>query len=115
LTDFKQFDRPEDFVLKPLFSFAGMGVVVGPTREQLAAIPPDRSADYIMQERVNFRPVIETPFGATKVEIRVMYIWLDTLKTVNTIIRTGRGSQMGVDHNKGLEWVGASAAFLSDL
>jgi hypothetical protein len=115
LTDFKDFDKPEDFVLKPLFSFAGMGVIVGPTREQLATIPPDRSADYIIQERVNFRPVIETPFGATKVEIRVMYIWLDTLKTVNTIIRTGRGSQMGVDHNKGLEWVGASAAFLSDL
>ena len=41
-----------------------------------------------------------------------MYLWLDGLRAVNTIIRTGRGSQMGVDHNKGLNWVGASAAFI---
>jgi hypothetical protein len=44
--------------------------------------------------------------------VRIMYIWSDRLRTVNTIIRMGRGSQMGVDHNKGMEWVGASAAFI---
>jgi hypothetical protein len=41
-----------------------------------------------------------------------MYVWLDRLRAVNTIIRMGRGSQMGVDHNKGFQWVGASAAFI---
>jgi hypothetical protein len=107
-------DRPDEYVLKPLYSFAGAGVIVGPTQEQIDAVPRERRSDYILQERVDFRPVIDTPFGPTKVEVRIMYIWLDELRTVNTIIRMGRGSQMGVDHNKGMEWVGATAAFIGD-
>jgi hypothetical protein len=89
-------------------------VIVGPSAEQLAAIPGAERHKYVLQERVNFRPVIETPAGPTKVEVRVMYIWLDRLRPVNTIIRMGRGDQMGVDHNKRMEWVGASAAFLAE-
>jgi hypothetical protein len=104
--------HPERYVLKPLYSFAGAGVIVGPTSEQLAAVPAERRSQYILQERVDFRPVVETPFGATKIEVRIMYLWLDDLRPVNTIIRMGRGSQMGVDHNKGFEWVGASAGFI---
>ena len=99
-------------MLKPLYSFAGAGVIVGPTAEQLAAVPAEQRSQYILQERVDFRPVVETPFGPTKMEIRIMYIWLDRLRAVNTIIRMGRGAQMGVDHNKGFEWVGASAGFI---
>jgi hypothetical protein len=106
-------EEPASLVLKPLYSFAGAGVIVGPSREQINSIPPERRKDYILQERVNFQPVIDTPFGMTKVEIRIMYIWTDTgMQHVNTIIRMGRGAQMGVDFNKGQEWVGASAAFV---
>jgi hypothetical protein len=104
--------RPEDYVLKPLYSFAGAGVIVGPTEAQLAAVPEDQRSQYILQERVDFRPVVDTPFGPTKMEIRIMYVWLDELRAVNTIIRMGRGAQMGVDHNKGFAWVGASAGFI---
>ncbi len=104
--------RPEDYVLKPLYSFAGAGVIVGPTAAQLAAVPAEQRSQYILQERVDFRPVVETPFGPTKMEIRIMYIWLDRLRAVNTIVRMGRGAQMGVDHNKGFDWVGASAGFI---
>ncbi len=107
-----EIDQPERYVLKPLFSFAGAGVIVGPAREQLDAVPANLRSQYILQERVDFRPVIETPAGPTKIEVRIMYLWLDQLRPVNTIIRTGRGSQMGVDFNKGLDWVGASAAFI---
>jgi len=107
-------NRTSDYVLKPLYSFAGSGVIVGPTQEQIDAVPPERRHDYVLQERVNFKPVIETPFGPTKIEVRIMYIWLDELRPVNTIIRMGRGSQMGVDFNKGMEWVGASAAFIEE-
>jgi hypothetical protein len=103
---------PSAYVLKPLYSFAGLGVTVGPTGEQLAAVPAMERHDYILQKRVNFMPSIETPEGATKVEIRVMYIWLDELRPVNLVIRMGRGAQMGVDHNKGFAWVGAAAAFI---
>jgi hypothetical protein len=58
---------------------------------------------------MHFEPVIATPFGGTKAEVRVMYVWLDKLTPVTTIIRMGRGLMMGVDHNKNMEWVGASA------
>jgi hypothetical protein len=107
-----QVDRPEDYVLKPLYSFAGSGVIVGPTAEQLAAVPEADRGQHILQRRVNFQPVIETPFGGTKIEVRIMYVWLDRLRAVNTIIRMGRGAQMGVDHNKAQRWVGASAGFI---
>ena len=99
-------------MLKPLYSFAGSGVIVGPTAEQIEAVPAERRSQYILQERVDFRPVVDTPLGATKIEVRIMYIWLEELLAVNTIIRMGRGSQMGVDHNQGFEWVGASAGFI---
>jgi hypothetical protein len=104
-------DDLDEWVLKPLFSFAGLGVIVGPTRAEVDAVT-DR-ANYILQRRVRWEPVIETPHGMTMAEIRLMFVWLDGQDPlpVNTIIRTGRGKMMGVDHNKGLEWVGASAAF----
>jgi hypothetical protein len=102
-------DDLENYVLKPLYSFAGLGVVIGPTKADIDAIPADKRPHYILQERVQFEPVIETPLGATKAEVRVMYVWVDELKPVLTIIRMGRGLMMGVDHNKNMEWVGASA------
>ncbi len=99
----------ENYALKPLYSFAGLGVVIAPKKEDIAAIPAEKRPYYILQERMHFEPVIETPFGGTKAEVRVMYIWLEKLMPVLTIIRMGRGLQMGVDHNKNMEWVGASA------
>lgn len=95
------------WVLKPLYSFAGLGVTLGPAREQIEAIPAAERQFWILQERVEFTPVIETPFGHTKAEIRVMYV---SGRPVTHIIRLGRGMMMGVDHNKNMEWVGASAA-----
>jgi hypothetical protein len=99
----------ENYALKPLYSFAGLGVVIAPKKEDIAAIPAEKRPYYILQERMHFEPVIETPFGMTKAEVRVMYIWLEELTPTLTIIRTGRGLMMGVDHNKNMEWVGASA------
>jgi hypothetical protein len=102
-------DDLQNYVLKPLYSFAGLGVVIAPKKADIDAIPEGKRGDYILQERVDFAPVIETPFGPTKAEIRMMYVWLKDLKEVLTIIRMGRGLMMGVDHNKSMEWVGASA------
>jgi hypothetical protein len=101
----------ENYVLKPLFSFAGLGVIINVTQQDLAAIPKESRSQYILQERMQFEPVIETPFGPNKMEVRIMYIWVDELKPVTTIIRMGRGLMMGVDHNRNMEWVGSSAAF----
>jgi hypothetical protein len=102
-------DDLENYALKPLYSFAGLGVVIAPKKEDIAAIPAAKRADYILQERLHFEPIIETPFGRTKAEVRVMYIWQEQLQSVLTIIRMGRGLMMGVDQNKNMEWVGASA------
>ena len=99
----------EDLLLKPLFSFAGGGIVFAPSAEQLAGIPRERRHEYILQERVSFEPLIATPHGPTQAEIRVMYVWTDRLTAVLPLVRMGRGQMMGVDHNKGLRWVGASA------
>jgi hypothetical protein len=101
----------ENYALKPLYSFAGRGVIIAPTNEDITAIPGPLRHDYILQERMHFEPVIDTPFGKTRAEVRVMYVWLEKLTPVLTIIRMGRGLMMGVDHNRNMEWVGASAGF----
>ena len=105
-------DDLENYALKPLYSFAGLGVVIAPKREDITSVPPERRSQYILQERLHFEPVIVTPFGGTKVEVRVMYIWVDELMPVLTILRMGRGLMMGVDHNRNMEWVGSSAGLL---
>ena len=62
------------YLLKPLFSFAGGGIVFAPTDAQIAAIPEQERGNYILQERIAFTPVIETPEGPTQAEIRIMYV-----------------------------------------
>jgi hypothetical protein len=103
----------DNFVLKPLYSFAGLGVVIAPSRADIDAIPPAKRSEYILQERLNFTPVVETPYGTTKAELRIMYVWLSELVPVMTIVRMGRGLMMGVDHNKNMAWVGSSAALVN--
>jgi hypothetical protein len=100
----------QNYVIKPLFSFAGLGVLINLKKEDVSAIPPEKRSEYILQEKINFEPIIETPFGTTKAEVRMMYIWIDELLPVMSIVRMGRGMMMGVDHNKNMEWVGSSAA-----
>jgi hypothetical protein len=99
-------------LLKPLYSFAGKGIQFGPTDEDLAAIPVVDRRLYLIQERVNFEPVIQTPAGPTQAEVRVMYLWPDggSMEPVISLVRLGRGLMMGVDHNRNQEWVGSSAA-----
>lgn len=100
----------DDYVLKPLYSFAGLGVNISPTREDVAAVPADKRHEFILQKKMDFVPTIDTPSGPTKLEARIMYIRdAGELVPVNTVMRTGRGKMMGVDFNKNLDWVGATA------
>ena len=100
-------------ILKPLFSFAGQGIQFAPSDAQLAAIPPAQRPGYLLQERVTFEPVIDTPVGPTQAEVRILYCWPDRghLTPLLSLVRLGRGQMMGVDHNRNQTWVGASAAF----
>ena len=102
----------ENYLLKPLYSFAGSGIVFAPGDEYLDSIAESDRHNYILQERMQFAPVIETPHGPTQAEVRIMYIWLPggRMQAVLPLVRMGRGKMMGVDHNRNLEWVGGSAA-----
>lgn len=105
----------ENYLLKPLYSFAGVGIKFAPTDADIAEIPRERRHEYILQERLRFEPVIDTPEGPTQAEVRIMYIWPDENgpqpTPVLTLVRMGRGKMMGVDHNRNLSWVGGSAGF----
>jgi hypothetical protein len=105
-------DDNENYVLKPLYSFAGLGIKFHPTQADVDAIPAEQRHQYMLQERMRFEPVIETPFGRTQAEIRIMYVWPENgeMTPVLPLLRMGRGIMMGVDHNRNLEWVGGSAA-----
>ena len=100
-------------VIGSLYSFAGKGVQFGPSNAELATIPREQRHNFLLQQRVRFEPVIDTPHGMTQAEIRIMYCWPDggVLEPMVSLIRMGRGKMMGVDHNRNQEWVGASAGF----
>lgn len=96
----------EDFVLKPLFSFAGSGVKIDISKEDIERI--ENPENYILQKKVNYLPIIETPAGNAKAEIRMMFIWDKEPILVNNLLRTSKGKMMGVDFNKGKTWIGSN-------
>ncbi len=101
-------------LLKPLYSFAGKGIHFCPTDVELEEISKNQRHLYLLQERMMFEPIIQTPHGMTQAEIRIMYVWPeDTSEMIPVIslVRLGRGLMMGVDHNRNQQWVGGSAAF----
>ena len=107
---------PEDrnqWVLKPLFSFAGKGIRFAPSDYDLKAIPPAQRPYYLLQKRVDFARTIETPEGPTQPEVRILYLWPDggRLEPVLSLVRLGRGPMMGVDYSRNVTWAGISAAF----
>ena len=102
----------ENYVVKPLFSFAGPGRDHQSQGSRIWQRSRRKNArNTFFRSACSFEPVVETPFGGNKMEVRIMYIWLDELLPVMTIIRMGRGLMMGVDHNRNMEWVGSSAGF----
>ncbi|HPN72302.1 MAG TPA: hypothetical protein PLZ32_22425, partial [Saprospiraceae bacterium] len=101
-----------DYVLKPLFSFAGSGVVLNVNKEVLSHIQEPQN--YILQKKVNYAPVIETPDGPSKCEIRIMYLWLsgdEKPTVVSNLLRMSKGEMIGVKYNKNKTWVGGSVGF----
>ncbi|MBL8188622.1 MAG: hypothetical protein JNK38_11475 [Acidobacteria bacterium] len=105
---------PENFVLKPLFSFAGSGVKVSITRDDLDAVPPTERGNFLLQEKITYAPVVETPDEPSKVEVRIMFVWPQAAPepiALTTLTRLSKGAMMGVDFNKNKRWVGSSCAF----
>jgi hypothetical protein len=107
-------DRSQ-WVFKPLYSFAGKGIQFAPQDTDLAAIPVSERHNYLLQERVHFEPVIQTPEGLTQAEIRILYVCPNggILTPMTSLVRMGRGLMMGVDQNRDKTWVGGSAGLVA--
>jgi hypothetical protein len=109
----------DDYVLKPLFSFAGSGVDVHPTANACAAIPAAERDRWCLQEKIAYAPALEMPGGDTvKVELRVMFLRPEgtpALVPATNLCRLSRGEQHGVDHNRDLTWVGSSIGLWESL
>ena len=106
---------PDDlsrFVLKPLFSFAGGGVNVDPTRADIDAIPEAERGGWCLQEKIEYAPaLLATDGGGVKVEIRMMFLRPDDEARpilAQNLVRLSRGKMLGVDFNKDFSWVGSS-------
>ena len=99
----------ENYVLKPLFSFSGSGVIFNVKREDIDQVK-DKDL-YILQKKVAYAPVIQSPEGKVKVEVRVLVLWpeKDEKPTlVGNLARLSRGEMIGVKFNKDKDWVGGS-------
>ncbi len=100
-----------DFVLKPLYSFSGLGVDLEPTQEKLDALPDPHA--WILQEKVTYAAFLPTTDGnMSKAELRMMFIWPENGEPllVNNLVRMSQGAMMGVKFNQNKTWVGSSVA-----
>jgi hypothetical protein len=99
------------YVLKPLYSFAGLGVEMEPTREKIAALKNPHY--WILQKKVEYASFVPTPDGPkSKAELRMMFVWSEKGEPVlvNNLVRMSQGKMMGVNFNKDKTWVGSSIA-----
>jgi len=109
--EFPEDEVIDDYVLKPLYSFAGLGVDMEPTREKLGAL--EKPHEWILQKKVIYAEFVPTIDGRkSKAEIRMMFIWPDGREPVlvNNLVRMSQGKMMGVDFNKEKTWVGSNIA-----
>lgn len=101
-----------DYVLKPLYSFAGHGVDMDPSRAKISALPNPH--EWILQRKIDYVPFVPTIDGQkSKAEIRMMFVWPDEDRDptlVNNVVRMSQGKMMGVDFNVDKTWVGATIA-----
>jgi len=109
-------DVASNYVLKPLYSFAGKGVNIAPTEADIMAIAQANREHWVLQEKVRYAECVYTPEGMNKVEIRVMLIWLeewDKPLPVMSLVRTGRGPMMNVNYNS-FPWSGSSGCLFGE-
>lgn len=102
----------ENYVLKPLFSFAGSGVIFDVTAQDLAKI--SQPEHYLLQRKEKYASFLEAPDGMVKSEIRLLYVWEDGQerpRLVHNLCRLSKGQLIGVKFNKNKTWVGGSICF----
>lgn len=102
----------ENYVLKPLFSFAGMGVIIDVKPADIEKITDPEN--WILQRKVVYEPVIQSPDGGVKAEIRMMYLWPDgeEPQLCINLARLSKGKMIGVRYNKDFDWVGGTVGLM---
>ena len=99
----------ENYVLKPLFSFSGSGVVFHVKREDIETVKEKEL--YILQKKVNYLPIVQSPDGNIKAEVRMLYVWKKEDNApipLCNLVRLSRGEMIGVKYNKDKDWVGGT-------
>ena len=112
LDEVKQPLTLENYVLKPLFSYAGSGVLINVTKDDIDNIPDPENC--ILQEKVHYEPCIITPDGSVKAEVRLFYFWKKEWKrplAVHNLARLSKGDMIGTRYNKNEKWVGGTIAY----
>jgi uncharacterized protein (UPF0248 family) len=107
----------ENYVLKPLFSFSGSGIVFHVTEEVLNQIPHADRRNYLLQRKVVYEPVIQALDGLVKTELRLLFIWEENNprpQMITNLARLSRGEMIGVKFNKDKTWVGGSVCFFEE-
>lgn len=102
----------ENYVLKPLFSFAGMGVIIDVKESDITSIKDPQN--WILQRKVTYEPVVQAPDGGVKAEIRLMYLWPDgeEPQLCINLARLSRGKMIGVRYNADFDWVGGTVGLM---
>lgn len=102
----------ENYVLKPLFSFAGQGVIIDLTQNDIDNVKDP--SNWILQRKVKYADVIKTPDIPAKAEIRIFYFWKKGEArpvAAQNLARLSKGKMIGVRYNKDKEWVGGSLVY----
>lgn len=102
-------DDLENYVVKPLFSFAGQGVIIDVSKIDIEEIKDPEN--WIIQRKVKYANAIETPGEPAKAEMRLFYLWEPGARRptgTNNLARLSKGKMIGVRYNKDKEWVGGS-------
>lgn len=102
----------ENYVLKPLFSFAGQGVIIDVTAADIEVVADPEN--WILQRKVKYAAVVETPNEPAKAELRIFYFWKEGDARpipVNNLARLSKGKMIGVRYNQDKDWVGGSLAY----
>lgn len=110
LSDLKEIPSDlENYVLKPLFSFSGTGVIFHVKKEDIEAVVEKDL--YILQKKVNYIPIVQSPDGKVKAEVRVLCVWKKNEPAPTllcNLVRLSRGEMIGVKFNKDKDWVGGT-------
>lgn len=104
----------ENYVLKPLFSFAGMGVIIDVSETDITDIKDPEN--WILQRKVNYEPAVQAPDGGVKAEVRMMYLWPDggEPQLCINLARLSKGKMIGVRYNADFDWVGGTVGFMEE-